>query len=137
MGTRSLVGVMVGEKCRAVYVHWDGYLEGVGAGVQDYTTQAEVEELISHGDRSSLDEGYYKDRGETGVDPTEYATFAEFLDAANGCGAEFYYVFRDGVWYCGDTYGRWGSNTAISGKLVPYAEAVELRSKEEDEEALM
>ncbi len=137
MGTRSLVGVMVGEKCRAVYVHWDGYLEGVGAGLQDYTTQAEVEELISHGDRSSLDEGYYKDRGETGVDPTEYATFAEFLDAANGCGAEFYYVFRDGVWYCGDTYGRWGSNTAISGKLVPYAEAVELRSKEEDEEALM
>ncbi len=137
MGTRSLVGVMVGEKCRAVYVHWDGYLEGVGAGLQDYTTQAEVEELISHGDRSSLDEGYYKDRGETGVDPTEYATFAEFLDAANGCGAEFYYVFRDGVWYCGDTYGRWGSNTAISGKLVPYAEAVELRSKEEDEEALL
>ena len=47
MGTRSFVGVMVGDKCRAVYVHWDGYLEGVGAELQDYTTQAEVEELIS------------------------------------------------------------------------------------------
>jgi hypothetical protein len=54
---------------RAVYVHWDGYLAGVGAGLQDYDTQAAVEALISHGDRSSLDEGYYKDRGETGVDP--------------------------------------------------------------------
>lgn len=124
MGTRSLVGVMVGDKCRAVYVHWDGYLDGVGAGLQEYTTQAEVEALIAPGDRSSLTEGFYKDRGETGVDPTEYATFAEFLDAANGCGAEYYYVFKDGVWYCGDCYGRWGSNSAISGKLVAYADAV-------------
>jgi hypothetical protein len=126
MGTRSLVGVMNGDVCRAVYVHWDGYLEGVGRALQDYTTQPKVEELISHGDRSSLDEGYYKDRGETGVDPTDYATFEEFLAAASGCGAEYYYVFRDGVWYCGDCYGRWGKHTSISGKLVAYAEAVEL-----------
>ena len=128
MGTRSLVGVMVADKCRTVYVHWDGYLDGVGRALQDYTTQAEVEELISHGDRSSLEDGYYKDRGETGVDPTDYATFEQFLDAANGCGAEYYYVFKDGVWYCGDTYGRWGSDSKISDKLVPYAEAVELEA---------
>ncbi len=134
MGTRSLVGVMVGSKCRAVYVHWDGYLDGVGAGLQSYTTQAEVEALISHGDRSSLEEGFYKDRGETGVAPTDYDTFAEFLDAANGCGAEYYYVFRDGVWYCGDTYGKWGSNSGISDKLVPYAEAVELERKQRQAE---
>lgn len=128
MGTRSLVGVMVGDKCRAVYVHWDGYLEGVGAELQNYTRQELVEELISHGDRSSLEDGYYKDRGEDGVDPTEYATFEEFKEAADGCGAEYYYVFKDGVWYCGDCYGRWGSGSAISGKLVPYAEAVELEA---------
>lgn len=127
MGTRSMVGVMLPSgKCRAVYVHWDGYLDGVGAALQDYKTQAEVEELISHGDRSSLDGGYYKDRGEVGVMPTEYDTFEEFYDAVNGCGGEYYYVFRDGVWYCGDTYSRWGSDSQISGKLVPYAEAVEL-----------
>jgi hypothetical protein len=128
MGTRSLVGVMVGSKCRAVYVHWDGYLEGVGRALQTYTTQAEVEELIAHGDRSSLDGPYYKDRGETGVDPTDYATFAEFKEAADGCGAEYYYVFKDGVWYCGDCYGRWGSGTSISGKLTAYAEAVKLEA---------
>ena len=132
MGTRSLVGVMVGSKCRAVYVHWDGYLEGVGAGLQDYTTQAEVEELIAPGDRSSLEDGFYADRGETGVEPTEYATFKEFLKAADGCGAEYYYVFKDGVWYCGDCYGRWGSGTPISGKLVPYAEAVKLTAEPEE-----
>ena len=136
MGTRSLVGVMVGSKCRAVYVHWDGYLEGVGAELQGYTTQAEVEELISHGDRSSLDDGYYKDRGETGVDPVEYDTFEQFLDAANGCGAEYYYVFKDGVWYCGDTYGRWGSDSKISDKLVPYDEAVELEAAQREAEEM-
>jgi hypothetical protein len=136
MGTRSLVGVMVGSKCRAVYVHWDGYLDGVGAELQEYTTQAEVEELIAEGDRSSLTDGYYKDRGEKGVDPTDYDTFAEFLDAANGCGAEYYYVFKDGVWYCGDTYGRWGSDSKISDKLVPYDEAVELEAAQREAEEM-
>lgn len=33
MGTRSFVGVMIGDVCRAVYVHFDGYLDGVGAAV--------------------------------------------------------------------------------------------------------
>lgn len=126
MGTRSFVGVMKGNVCRAVYVHWDGYLEGVGAELQGYRTQAAVEELISYGDRSSLDSGFYKDRGERGVEPVDYASFAEFLDAAEGAGAEYYYIFLDGVWYCGDTYG----STPISRKLVPYAEAVEVEAAE-------
>lgn len=125
MGTRSFVGVMMGDKVRAVYVHWDGYLDGVGAELQGYKTQEDVEELISHGDRSSLEDGFYKDRGETGVDPEDYDSFDEFYDAADGCGAEYYYIFKDGVWYCGDTY----RDTPISRKLVPYAEAVKLRAK--------
>lgn len=126
MGTRSFVGVMVGSKCRAVYVHYDGYLDGVGRDLQSYTTQAEVEELISHGDRSSLDSGYYKDRGETGVNPEEYLDFDEFYRSADGAGAEYYYIFKDGVWYCGDTY----RNSPLNRKLVPYAEAVEIVAKE-------
>ena len=134
MGTRSMVGVMVGNKVRAVYVHWDGYLDGVGAGLQEYTTQEAVEALIAPGDRSSLDEGYYKDRGETGVEPSEYATFEEFFEAVEGCGGEYYYVFKDGVWYCGDTYGRWGSGTGISGKLVAYEDAVKIREAEREAE---
>jgi hypothetical protein len=129
MGTRSMVGVMVGDKCRAVYVHWDGYLEGVGAELQSYTTQAEVEELISHGDRSSLDDGYYKDRGEKGVEPTDYDTFAEFLEAVEGCWGEFYYIFKDGVWYCGNTYG----GHALCGKLTAYADAVAVEEESEEE----
>jgi hypothetical protein len=128
MGTRSMVGVMVGDKCRAVYVHWDGYLAGVGAELQEYTTQAEVEELISHGDRSTLDDGYYKDRGEKGVEPTDYDTFAEFLEAAEGCWAEYYYIFKDGVWYCGNTYG----GHELCGKLTAYEDAVAVEEETED-----
>ena len=129
MGTRSFVGVMVGDKCRAVYVHWDGYLEGVGAELQGYTTQEEVLELVAGGDMSSLGD-YYKDRGETGVEPKEFATFDEFYDYANESWAEYYYIFKDGVWYCGDTYG----GTPISRKLVPYAEACKLVDEAKDEE---
>ena len=129
MGTRSFVGVMVGDKCRAVYVHWDGYLEGVGAELQDYTTQEEVLELVAGGDMSSLGD-YYKDRGDTGVDPKEFATFDEFYDYANESWAEYYYVFKDGVWYCGDTYGA----TPISRKLVAYKDALVAVDEAKDEE---
>ncbi len=122
MSTRSFVGVMIDGVCRTVYVHYDGYLDGVGHELQDYTTQAKVEKLISHGDRSTLDGSYYKDRGETDVGPVDFDSFEEFYDAADDAGAEYYYVFKDGVWYCGDTYG----DTALSKKLVPYAKAVEL-----------
>jgi len=128
MGTRSMVGVMIGDKCRAVYVHWDGYLEGVGRELQDYTTQEDVELLISNGDRSTLFDGFYKERGETGVEPTDYDTFAEFVEAADGCGAEYYYIFKDGVWYCGDCYGRWGDGTKLSGVLTAYADAVKIEA---------
>jgi hypothetical protein len=130
MGTRSMVGVMVGDKCRAVYVHWDGYLDGVGAELQEYTTQAEVEELIAEGDRSSLTDGYYKDRGEDGVDPTDYDTFAEFLEAVEGCWGEYYYIFKDGVWYCGNTYG----GSELCGKLTAYEDAVAKQEAEEEME---
>jgi len=130
MVTRSLVGVMVGDKCRTVYVHWDGYLEGVGAELQGYTTQAEVEALIAGGDRSSLTDGFYKDRGEDGVEPTDYDSFTEFFEAVEGCWGEWYYVFRDGVWYCGNTYG----GHELCGKLTAYKDAVTVNAEEETEE---
>lgn len=130
MGTRSFVGVMQGDLCRAVYVHWDGYLEGVGRDLQAYKTQAEVEELIAPGDRSSLDEGYYKDRGEEGVDPVDYDTFDDFFQSCKGSCCEWYYIFKDGVWYCGNTY----RTSRLYKKLMPYAEAVAAYARENEDE---
>ncbi len=125
MGTRSMVGVIVGDKCRAVYVHWDGYLSGVGAELQAYTSQAEVEALIAEGDRSSLTEGFYKDRGEDGVEPTDYDTFAEFFEAVEGCWGEWYYIFKDGVWYCGNIY----EGDTLYKKLTAYEDAVAVKEE--------
>lgn len=124
MSTRSFVGVQVGDVIRAVYVHFDGYLDGVGQDLQAYTTQEAVEELISHGDRSSLDGGYYRDRSETDVDPSDYGSFDEFFEACAGSWGEYYYLFRDGVWYCGKTY----RSSPLYRKLVPYAEAIAVSS---------
>jgi len=118
MSTRSFVGVMVGDRCRAIYVHFDGYLDGVGAELQKYTTQAAVEELISHGDRSRLDGGYYKDRGEDNVDPIEYDSFEDLFEACNDSWGEWYYIFKDGTWYCGNTY----RDNKFYKRLTPYAE---------------
>ncbi len=79
MGTRSMVGMMVGDKCRAVYVHFDGYLEGVGAELQSYTEQAEVEALLEDGDRSSLDGGFYSEQGMQGDDYVSCDVGKKFL----------------------------------------------------------
>lgn len=120
MGTRSFVGIKTEHGIRAIYVHWDGYLAGVGKDLQAYTTVDEVEELISHGDRSTLDGEYYKDNGESDVEPTDYADFDEFFEACVRSWGEYYYVFDNGVWYCGKTYE--GSN--LYRNLVPYADAI-------------
>jgi hypothetical protein len=44
-------------------------------------------------------------------------TFADFLARVDGCGAEYYYVMRDDVWYTGCT--------DTGSKLVPLADALE------------
>lgn len=122
MGTRSFVGIKTEHGIRAIYVHWDGYLAGVGKDLQAYTTVDEVEELISHGDRSTLDGEYYKDRGESDVEPTDYADFDEFFEACVRSWGEYYYVFDNGIWYCGTTY----SASNLYRNLVPYERAIKI-----------
>ena len=63
---------------------------------------------------------YGRDREETGTEWKVAHTFDEFYAQCDNCGAEYYYIMRDGVWYVGDTYGT----TALSEKLVPLAQAM-------------
>jgi hypothetical protein len=63
---------------------------------------------------------YGRDRGESGTEWKVAHTFDEFLDQVNGCYGEYYYIMKDGVWYCGDTYGR----TELSNKLTALTEAL-------------
>ena len=59
---------------------------------------------------------YGRDRGEEGVEFATDHTFAAFLDRVQGCGAEYYYILKDGVWYCG--------SPNKGSKLVPLSEAL-------------
>ena len=150
MGTRSRIGVMHGDKVKSVYCHWDGYVAHNGRLLQDHYDSAKANQLVAMGDMSSLgrvigeahpfsphtsaedkalfeaaqEAGYCtfynRDRGETGTDFKVAHTFEEFLDQADGCGAEYYYIMKDGVWYCGDTY----DNTPLSMSLTPLTEAL-------------
>ena len=131
MGTRSRIGVMHGDKCKSVYCHWDGYLEHNGAILQEHYDSAKANHLVALGDLSSLRpeigekhafsqfdlpaeevEAYKKltedmctfygrDRGEENIEFKVSLTFEEFLEQCDNCGAEYYYIMRDGVWYTG------------------------------------
>ena len=149
MGTRSRIGVMHGDKCKSVYCHWDGYLDHNGRILLEHYDSSKANHLVALGDLSSLhpnigekhdfddrDAGdnqctfYGRDRGETGTEFKVDQTFEEFLERADGCGAEYYYIMQDGTWYCGTTY---GSDAKLGSKLVPLAEALADKVIEEAE----
>jgi hypothetical protein len=142
---------MHGDKVKSIYCHWDGYLDFNGRILQEHYDSAKANNLVALGDLSSLrpnigekhafsqfelpaDEVeafkaltedmctfYGRDRGEKGVEFKVAQTFAEFLGQAEGCGAEYYYIMRDGVWYCGDTY----ESSPLSKKLTALADALQ------------
>ena len=150
MGTRSRIGVMHGDKVKSIYCHWDGYLEGVGDTLLKHYDSAKANHLVALGDMSSLradigekhafskfefdiehrvhnDEWctfYGRDRGEKGVEFKVAQTFDEFMEQCDNCGAEYYYIMRDGTWYCGDTY----ESTPLSKKLTALADALQAQT---------
>jgi hypothetical protein len=151
MGTHSRIGVMHGDKVKSVYCHWDGYLEHNGQVLEQYYDSAKANNLVALGDMSTLRPQigekhafsqfdlppeeveaykeltrdwctfYGRDRGEVSVWKVAN-TFEEFLEQADGCGAEYYYIMKDGVWYCGTTY----ENThPLSKRLTLLSEALQ------------
>ena len=129
MATRSMIGVMHGDKCKAVYCHWDGYLSHNGRILFEHYDSAKANHLVSLGDISSLRKTigekhpfssidtdnlsyekyqeiygemttfYGRDRGETGVDFKTFDTYKEMVEYGSDVGAEYYYIMKDGQWY--------------------------------------
>jgi hypothetical protein len=118
MATRSAIGVMHGDICKAVYCHWDGYLEHNGKILQEhYLNSAKLNLLVSLGDISVLSETigekhdfddrsrstwtkfYGRDRGEEGTDFRTFNSYYAFMDHFKGMSCEFFYIMKDGVWY--------------------------------------
>lgn len=127
MATRSVIGVMHGDVCKAVYCHWDGYLDHNGAILLEHYDSVKANHLVSLGDISSLGEEigeehpfsyigimdskeydekygrmttfYGRDRGEQDVGYKTFQSYDDFVDFFKGCGAEYAYIMNQGTWY--------------------------------------
>mgnify|MGYP000234438161 CR=1 FL=1 len=57
MSTHATIAITDGTKCRAIYLHWDGYLAWAGAILHDYYgTKEKATQLIKLGSLSVLKE---------------------------------------------------------------------------------
>jgi hypothetical protein len=133
---------MHGDKCKSIYIHWDGYLSGVGATLLEHYDSAKANHLVALGDVSSLRQNieipdgvehsfespaegittfYGRDRKENGCEFSVDHTFENFMTRVNDSGAEYYYIIRDGVWYVGSVYDVDG---LVAGNLVCLSKAL-------------
>lgn len=121
MATRSAIGVMHGSVIKAVYCHWDGYLEGVGSTLVHHYNSAKANHLVALGDVSSLGSEigekhnfnmtrngtetdrwttfYGRDRGEENVSWKVFQTYNEFVEHFDKSWCEYFYIMKDGEWY--------------------------------------
>lgn len=109
MSTRATIAIERENGTRtAIYVHWDGYIEGAGATLQlAYNTADKVEKLLALGDLSSLN--YYTEPTDETHDfdnPQDYVCVAYCRDRGDPFSQsdtvqEFNYIFdeRDACWY--------------------------------------
>lgn len=123
MSTRGIIAIEDPDKtCRAVYVHFDMYLDGAGICLtQHYTAPERVEKLLALGGLSALGDklseddpepdaqdvciAYHRDYGEEYEAPDEWKSADELLaNAHESYWAEYVYLFRDGKWYVNTTY---------------------------------
>jgi|TARA_R110000823_G_scaffold302616_1_gene423880 hypothetical protein len=105
MSTRSAIGYLTPNgNVRAVYCHWDGYVNG-GVGetlVTEWQSAYRVAQLVESGHMSQLGIDlkssvfYGRDRGETDVSPEEFESMYQFSSSYLG-ECEYVYLYtRDG-----------------------------------------
>lgn len=112
MATRSSIAMVTGEGIRSVYVHWDGYPEGVGATLEEhYQDPGKLASLMDRGDVSVLAEEigeenswepgkrredvclFYADRGEDSPSIL-HLNVGEWLTHRRGNGCEYGYFWN-------------------------------------------
>ena len=126
MGTRSMIAIQnpYSKDVRAVYCHWDGYLEHNGSILnKHYSASPKANNLIALGDLSSLrpeigvqhafgtigmtdgeKEAYELEHGDSCTYYTRdrgestpfkvFPTLAKAADYYDGCGVEYLYVYK-------------------------------------------
>lgn len=101
MSTRSMIGVMEKDgSIKAIYCHFDGYLDGVGYTLLNNYDEAKVRDLIERGDISSLGP---RIKDSPAYPNTQHKEFTDDLDYLDYCWnrngwVEFAYLLCDGEW---------------------------------------
>lgn len=107
MSTRGAIGMRQPDgTIRAVYVHHDAYVAGVGAILGGwYETPKKVESLLALGDLSSLGTtladtvAYHRDRGEVMRTARNYRDIDAYRrNGRHDCGADYLYLYDGGRW---------------------------------------
>ena len=119
MSTRSRIARLNNDgSITSIYCHYDGYVAGVGkALLEHWNTPERVNALLALGDLSQLGSelgdkhdfdkhdhrsssclAYGRDRGEQNVSSVVCKTRAGLVELADGCGAEFVYLFDGTSW---------------------------------------
>ena len=126
MATRATIAKMEkdGSGIKAIYLHSDGYLEHAGRILNEhYRDESKVDELLSHGDISSLNKNigeklpfndyklfaekeqcrfYHRDRGEDFMF-NEFESDIEYIEWAAELANGFIYLYAYGYWYVYDS----------------------------------
>jgi hypothetical protein len=106
MSTRSAIGVVTWDgKIKAVYCHYDGYIEGVGTTLLTrYKDIFKVHQLINGGNMSALGDlirevKYYgKDKGQGDNLPKLFDTKADMVSYYKDSWCEYFYLFENDSW---------------------------------------
>ena len=124
MATRSTIAKLGKDGIiKAVYCHYDGYLEYNGKILNEYyRDESKVDELLAHGDISSLNKNigiklnfndyklfraleqckfYHRDRDED-LMFNEFESDIDYVDWANEVANGFIYLYAHGGWYVFD-----------------------------------
>ena len=126
MSTRSTIAIEQDGKVTAIYCHFDGYKEGVGATLENYYQDKEkIQQLMDLGNLSALSReigdkqdfnnrednnedwclAYGRDRGETGQEARVFDSVTDWVENFQS-GEEFYYIFTEADgWKYANCYG--------------------------------
>ena len=102
MSTHATIIEKKQDQYRSIYVHFDGYVEGLGETLHEYWNDSEsISEMIDLGDASSIGsdldhcEFYGRDRGEADTGPQVCDDINQALDSYN----DYRYLWDGDKWH--------------------------------------
>lgn len=131
MSTRSAIGLLIGDKVKSIYCHFDGYLSHNGRILLKYYDETKLKELLDLGDISSLginigpkqdftnfmpkEEGtefpkycrsYGRDYEEENAE-AEILDLDEFVSECKERWCEYFYLMKNGKWFVTTDGNKW------------------------------